>query len=104
MVRFTKEEIATTFKAARRVLKHPGLDILKAPTQGVGKLLVVTPRHTGNAVHRNRIRRRLKAIFYEEKLGNRGYNCIVIVKKESNTLSFDDLKALLIQAFSHATP
>lgn len=104
MPRFTKPEITACFNAARRVLKHPGLDILRAPTSNKGKLLVVTPARIGNAPARNRIRRRLKAIFYEEKLENRGYDCIVLVKKAGIMLSFDELKKLLMQAIPDDQP
>lgn len=104
MPKFTKQEIDLSFKAARRVLKHPGLVILIAPVETTGKLLVVTPGSIGNAAKRNLIRRRLKAIFHEEKLGTRGYNCIVLVKKPGLTLSFDELKTLLTQAVPHSSP
>ena len=104
MPALTKQEITACFKAARRVLKHPGLDILIAATPSIGKLLVVTPGRVGNAAERNLIRRRLKAIFYEEKLGNRGYDCIVLVKKMGIALSFDELKALLTHAIPDKEP
>lgn len=103
MPRLTKQEIALSFKTARRVLKHPGLDILLAQASIPGKILVVTPGRVGNAAKRNLIRRRLKAIFHEEKLGARGYNCIVLVKKAGITLSFDELKSLLMQAIPNAS-
>lgn len=98
MPTFTQQEVRNCFKAARRVLKHPGLDILIAPTNTIGKILVVTAARVGNSPERNQIRRRLKAIFYEEQLGNRGYDCIVLVKKPGIALSFDELKGLLINA------
>ena len=97
--RFTKQEVSQMFKKARRSLRHPGLDIMFAPKeQETGRILVITSRRTGPASQRNRIRRRLKAIFYEEKLSERGFDCIVIVKKPGVDLNFDELKELLLKS------
>ena len=98
--RFTKKEVDHIFKSGQRVLKQAGLLILVAPQQGPsGRILVITPRASGNAPQRNTIRRRLKALYLEEKLYERGYDCVVLVKSEAITLSFDELKVLLLQAF-----
>ena len=100
-VKFTKMDIKALFLRAQRVLRQPGLDILLAPTKNsIGQLVVVTPRLVGNAPERNKIRRRLKAIFHEEKLSERLYDCIVIVKKDGVALPFADLKESLLKAYS----
>jgi ribonuclease P protein component len=54
----------------------------------------------GTAPERNKVRRRLKAIFYEEKLFDQGYDCVVIVKKPGVLLTFDQWKQLLIESLS----
>jgi len=64
-----------------------------------GRILVVTPKKIGSSPQRNRIRRRLKAIFYEEKLFERGIDVIVFVKKKGIELTFNQLKKLLIGVF-----
>ncbi len=97
MPTFTTKEIRLLFKKARRVLKHSGLDVLSAPaTLDQGRLLVITSRKVGNAPQRNKIRRRIKAIFHEEQLAKLKQDIIVIVKKEGIKLSFEELKKLLI--------
>ena len=97
--RFTKKEIDALFKKARRVIKHQGLHILVAPKQKeYGRILIIASRKTGNAPTRNKIRRRLKSIFYEQELYKQEYDCIVIVKKEGPLLTFEQLKKLLVQA------
>jgi len=79
----------------------PSLTLLVAPkSREVGRILVVTSRKVGNAVKRNRIRRRLKAIFYEEKLYDRGYDCIVIIKKAGIELDFDELKKIMTETLT----
>ena len=100
-VKLTKKDIKALFLRAKRVLRNPGLDILLGPTPNpVGQLVVVTSRLVGNAPERNRVRRRLKAIFYEEKLAQQRYDCIVIVKKSGVNLSFAELKDILIKTFA----
>ncbi len=97
---FTQKEISQLFKHARRVLKHPGIHVLLAPaTQQLGRILVITPKKIGNAPTRNRIRRRLKAIFHENKPFEQGKDCVIVVKPTGPKLSFDELKALILQAF-----
>jgi len=65
-----------------------------------GRLIVVTPRKTGNAPQRNLIRRRLKAIFYEENLASFSYDTLIYCQKGSPKLPFADLKKLLLEIFS----
>jgi|SRR5579872_4856778 len=96
---FSTREIRHIFSVARRVVHHPGLDILIAPKSGpIARLLVVTPRRVGNAPERNKIRRRLKAIFHEEKLAQGILDCVVVVKVTGKELTFDELKKLLVGA------
>lgn len=97
----SKKAIDELFKKARRVIKHPGLHILIAPkTESFGRILIIASRKTGNAPERNKIRRRLKSIFYETKLYERDLDCIVIVKKEGTAMPFAELKELLLKAFA----
>jgi len=97
----SKKAIDELFKRARRVIKHPGLHILVGEKAGpFGHILIIASRKTGNAPERNKIRRRLKSIFYEEKLYEKGLDCIVIVKKEGTTMPFVELKELLLKAFA----
>lgn len=98
---FTQEEIQFLLKNAHLKARLPGLRVLLAPAQqSSGRLLVITPRHSGNAVKRNKIRRRLRSIFHEERWYNAGCDCVVIVKKEGILTSFEQLQQLLKTAFS----
>jgi ribonuclease P protein component len=102
-VKFTQHDIKMLFARAKRVLRQPGLDILLAPSAlPQGRLLLVTSRFVGNAPERNKIRRRLKAIFHEERLFERQYDCIIIVKKGGISLTFDTLHNHLLQAYERA--
>jgi ribonuclease P protein component len=102
-VKFTQHDVKALFAKAKRVLRQPGLDILLAISdKPQGRLLIVTSRFVGNAPERNKIRRRLRALFYEQRLSNQSYDCIVIVKKGGVGLSFDTLLTYLLQAYEHA--
>lgn len=65
-----------------------------------GRILVITSRKIGSAPKRNKIRRRLKSIFYENKLFALDYDCIVIVRQGSAiNLEFYELKEILNSVF-----
>ena len=99
---FSQKEVTQLFKNARRVVRHPGIHILVAPaSKPTGRILVVTPKKIGNAPTRNRIRRRFKALFHEDKLFEQGKDCIIVVKKEGTLLPVAELKTLLLQAFEN---
>jgi len=102
---FSKREISVLFKKARRVYAQPGFHILVAPaTLSYGRILIVTSRKVGNAPTRNKIRRRLKAIFYEERLFEKQLDCIVIVKPDGARSDFTTLKNLLKEVVDRHAP
>lgn len=102
ITRFTEQEIKSLFAHARRTYKSSEMDILIAPAcHSYGRILVVTPARIGNAPQRNKLRRQIKAIFYEEKLFSLGYECVVIAKIKAKFLSFDELKKVLFKALNH---
>lgn len=81
---------------ARRLLRHPGFDLLRGnPDDSDGTLMVITPGRIGNAVERNTIRRRFKALFNELKLVKPGANWVVIVKTGGTKLSYATLKEII---------
>jgi ribonuclease P protein component len=105
IARFLKKEITSLLSSARRVCRHSGLDIRISPTSAtIGRILIITPRKSGSSPERNRIRRRLKAIFYEERLFLHPYNWLVFIKKEAQELSFAQLKKALLSCSSEFDP
>ena len=98
------QERKKLLRQARLVLQHPGLDVRAAKKMGeMGHILIVTPKKVGTAPERNLIRRRFKAIFYEEQLYEKPFDLIIFAKKDIHLLSFQDLKSLLKQALERAT-
>jgi ribonuclease P protein component len=98
--KFTKREIDHLFQHARRVIRNQFCTVLIAPRQKeFGRVLIIASRKVGNAPERNVVRRRIKAIFYEEKLFDLNFDCVVIVYKKAVTLPFEQLKDLLLTAY-----
>lgn len=99
--RFTKKEIDLLFATGKAVYKSKELVILTAPCLlSLGRILLITSRKVGNAPERNLLRRRGRAIFYEEKLFEYGKHCVVIFKAPAKDLTFDQFKAILIKAMN----
>lgn len=100
LTKFTRREIDQLFKSCRPALRTHELTLLKAPaTQDRGRILIIIKRHIGNAPQRNKLRRRLKAIFYEQGFYSLGYDLIVIAKKGAAALEFIELEKLLQETF-----
>ena len=94
--KFSQQEAKRFFQKSITKKNIEGLTILLAPRVfDYGRILVITPRKSGNAPERNLIRRRLKHIFYEDKLYEKPFDCIVIISKQSIDLNFDKLKSIL---------
>ena len=60
-----------------------------------GRILIITPRKVGNAPERNKLRRRLTALFHEESFYKKPYDILIYARKGSADLSFDALKRIL---------
>ena len=100
----SKKDIDTVFKNARRVIARPGIHILIAPTLApFGKVLIIVPRAVGSAPARNKLRRRIRSIFYQETLFKKGLDCIVIFKVGATQLSFTTLRDLLLTAYQKSS-
>ena len=81
------------FADAKHLGRAPGV------SKGIGKLLVVIPRTSGKACERNRFRRRVKSLFYEEKWYTKPGFWIIIAYQRALALDFDALKSLLQKTF-----
>lgn len=97
LTQLSRLEIEQLFKKARTKFKKNGLEIRLAPRSlDYGRLLIVIPKKSGKAAQRNQIRRRIKSIFYEEKLFEMSFDWIIFVRKEGINLPFNVLKEILL--------
>jgi ribonuclease P protein component len=94
---FTKEEIRTLYANAKTCLRNQYIEIRKTPKSlSYARILLVIPKVAGSAPIRNQIKRRLRSIFRKHELFENPYDLIIIAKKDTNDLSFNDLEQLLI--------
>lgn len=99
---FTQKEIRALFLRALIIYKQPNLEIRIAsrsisPASAHGRALIVTPKLIGNAPTRNLMRRRIKAIFYENNLFKLPYDFIFMCKKNIDQLDFAELKDIILK-------
>ena len=100
---FKRPEISRLFKQARRIYKSRELDVLSAPrAKEYARLLIITPKKIGNAPQRNRVKRRLRALFYENKLFEGSTDMVAIIKKEGIDMPFEELKKVMIECATHS--
>jgi ribonuclease P protein component len=104
---FTKLEVATAFKHAHLKTYHQGLTLLQAPlehaprSEPYGKLLIIIAAAAGKAHDRNAMKRRLRSVFYQEKLYRTDPSFwILIVKKKAVGMPFKDIEKFLQESLS----
>lgn len=89
--------VRQALRHSRRVFTHSYFDIKVAPrAQDKGRLLVITPRRSGNAVKRNLFTRRIRSLFHEYNLQDKEYDWIFFAKPGIKHTTF----ALLSNALS----
>ena len=100
---FSKTEIKKLWQNAQLKVKQPGILVFTAPQSGpTGRVLLVIPKAAGTAPERNLFKRRVRSIFKEEKLTERGYDCIVRAHKNGVIIPFETLKTHLLEAFKRS--
>lgn len=100
LFRFHQKEVRAAFDCVIDKHYYRGLKLLKtALTDELlthGKLLIVTPRAVGKAYKRNKIRRQIKNIYYQEKCYENRSVWVLIVTDKATKIPFDALKAFLV--------
>jgi ribonuclease P protein component len=95
---FKCKEITDLFKKVKCSFCSESFKILYGPRQrSFARVLVIASRKVGNAPARNQIKRRLRAVFYENRLYEKPYDFIVIIRAEACSLSFEALRALFME-------
>lgn len=90
-------EVRKLFDTGRSAFKNSGMTVLYAPrSKDFGRILVITSRKVGSAPERNLVRRRLKALFYEEEWYTLPYDFVFIIRATAVGYSFEKLKSLCV--------
>ncbi len=95
--KFTKKELDHFFATASCIKKNQAFTLLAAPIQKTfGRILIVASKKYGNAPERNLFKRRIKAIFWQEKLYELEKDFAIIARPAGKTYDFDQLKKFLL--------
>jgi ribonuclease P protein component len=102
LTHFTRSEIKSLISRARVVSKSEGLHIKAAPKlYPYARILIVISRKVGNAVTRNKIRRRIRHIFMTNNLQNSQKDSIVYVLPAAKNMSYTQLLEQIVGALNH---
>lgn len=96
-------EIRRTIRRSRRLIRSDNADVSVIQTQGIGRVLIIIPKKVGTAVVRNRTRRRIRSLFFENQLFSQGLSWIIYVKPPLATRSFSELRDLFMRWSSEAS-
>jgi ribonuclease P protein component len=103
--RFSKREVDLIFKTINFRYSSRNLLFLRAPRlYNYGRILVIASKKVGTAPQRNRIKRQLKALFYENKFFLLPFDIVVLVRPYACLLTFIQLQHALTQALKKPTP
>lgn len=98
ITKFSRSDVTTLLKRARVVHKDAGLDFKSAPRKlEYARILIIIPRKYGTAPKRNLLRRRIKSVFYQEKLFEQPNDVVVFAKPAAQPYTFTEIKQLLIK-------
>lgn len=100
LFRLRKKHIDLSFSQAKHHASIRGIKILHAPalpdTPHASFLIVPTRRCKGIAA-RNKLRRRIKSIIYEEQLYQQDGTFLILLYEQAKALSFDELKSFFVK-------
>jgi len=99
---FKPNEVRNIMQTTRKRYRRSGLEAILAPQAFLEPriLVIIAARTISSAVVRNRVRRRLKALFQALGFKQQKQDLIILVKDSAVAkLSYDDLKSFMSQVF-----
>lgn len=101
---FTRSEIDQLFAVAIPHTRTRAYTLLIAPRgKNFSRILIITPKKLGGAVARNLLRRRIKSVFYQEKIYQHSpYDFVFIARHPIVHLSFAQLREQLCSILTTA--
>lgn len=98
---FSHSEVVSLFQSGESIFRDRFFVLLRQPRKyNYARLLVITPKKIGSAPLRNTVRRRIKAIFYEQELSELlTFDYALIVRTATLRLSFSQVTDMLNKIF-----
>ena len=95
-----KDERLKALSQARPIFRSPRFDIRTLPKQGsIARIIVITPKKVGSAPYRNLLKRRIRSIFYQEKMYESTYDWIVFFRPSQSMLTYEELHTTCVTLF-----
>jgi len=93
ITQLARSDIVRLLRKGRKIYQAPELDVRVIPSKSdIGRILIIIPKKVGSAPKRNKIRRRLKAIFYAYRLYTYKYDWAWFIKPAGAHLSYHELR------------
>lgn len=103
--KFGKRELDHFFAIAKCAKKNQAFTFLIAPSHcPFGRILVIASKKYGNAPERNKLRRRLKAIYANHRLYEHNVDLAIIARPSGKNYDFDKLTSTLLDIFKNLRP
>lgn len=99
----TKKEYNNIYKYGKKIPARYIIVFIMNNYQDKNRFGVVVSKKVGNAVHRNRIKRQLRAIVKDKLEGLKGgYDIVIIARKTSKNTLYDLLEKDFLQVMKRA--
>ncbi|HAU30427.1 MAG: hypothetical protein UV79_C0003G0028 [candidate division TM6 bacterium GW2011_GWF2_43_17] len=96
---------AAIIRSSRHIIRRPFFEIKSAPIackHADARCIVVTPKAVGNAVQRNKIKRRIRFAYRTLNLNETQRHWIFFCKKGCADYSYQELYQIIAEAKTHA--
>ncbi len=91
---------------AGKCLRNPVYNIyIRKYNLAISRFGIAVGKKLGNAVERNKLKRRMRMILTNQKKEfSKGYDYIIIMKEKSKTLNYEELNQMLLSLLSKEKP
>jgi len=98
----TQKDVTEFFFQSKKLPRSSFWDVRFFPTtETPNRILIIISKKCGNAPERNKLKRQIKTIFYEEKIYEKGFSWVCIIKKPLMEKSFDYIKKEFMEIVTH---
>lgn len=98
---WNNDERLAALSQARPVFRSQNFDVRILPKQGpIARLIAITPKKVGSAPLRNLLKRRVKSIFYQDKMYTSANDWVIFFRPSQSVLDYEKLRSQLLELFN----